>query len=93
MIAADVEVLDGVRAVAVPVEEHATTPVNEELRLKYRYLDLRRADMAANVRLRATVTRIIREVMAEHDFLDVETPYLTKSTPEGARDFLVPVRL
>ncbi len=49
--------------------------------------------MAANVRLRATVTRIIREVMAEHDFLDVETPYLTRSTPEGARDFLVPVRL
>ena len=49
--------------------------------------------MARNIRLRAQVTRIIREVMAEHDFLDVETPYLTRSTPEGARDFLVPVRL
>ena len=49
--------------------------------------------MARNIRLRADVTRIIREVMAEHDFLDVETPYLTRSTPEGARDFLVPVRL
>ena len=63
------------------------------MRLKHRYLDLRRPDMARNIRLRADVTRIIREVMAENRFLDVETPYLTKSTPEGARDFLVPVRL
>ena len=76
-----------------PVEEHHATPVNEEVRLAYRYLDLRRPAMAANIRLRAHVTRIIREVMAEHDFLDIETPYLTRSTPEGARDFLVPVRL
>ena len=49
--------------------------------------------MAHNIRLRSQVTRVIREVMAAHDFLDVETPYLTRSTPEGARDFLVPVRL
>jgi aspartyl-tRNA synthetase len=67
--------------------------VNEETRLKYRYIDLRRADMAGNLRLRSQVTSIIRDVMQAHDFVDVETPYLTKSTPEGARDFLVPVRL
>ncbi|MGI8577557.1 MAG: aspartate--tRNA ligase [Nocardioidaceae bacterium] len=93
VIASDVEVLSESAPLPFPVEEHHTTPVNEEVRLKYRYLDLRRADMAANIRLRADVTRIIREVMAAHDFLDIETPYLTKSTPEGARDFLVPVRL
>ena len=88
-----VEVLSESAALPFPVEEHHTTPVSEEVRLKHRYLDLRRPDMAANIRLRAEVTRIIREVMAEHDFLDIETPYLTRSTPEGARDFLVPVRL
>ncbi len=89
----EVVVLSEAAALPFPVEEHHTTPVNEEVRLKYRYLDLRRHDMAANIRLRAAVTKIIREVMAEHDFLDIETPYLTRSTPEGARDFLVPVRL
>ncbi|MGI8676080.1 MAG: aspartate--tRNA ligase [Nocardioidaceae bacterium] len=96
----DVEVLAGAVVVLsesaplpFPVEEHSVTPVNEEIRLRHRYLDLRRAEMAANLRLRATTTRIIRDVMAERDFLDIETPYLTRSTPEGARDFLVPVRL
>jgi aspartyl-tRNA synthetase len=93
VIAADVEVLSESAPLPFPVEEHHTTPVSEEVRLAYRYLDLRRPSMAENIRLRARVTRIIREVMAEHDFLDVETPYLTRSTPEGARDFLVPVRL
>jgi aspartyl-tRNA synthetase len=93
VIASDVEVLSESAPLPFPVEEHHTTPVNEEVRLAYRYLDLRRPAMAANIRLRAHVTRIIREVMAEHEFLDIETPYLTRSTPEGARDFLVPVRL
>ncbi|MBA2559184.1 MAG: aspartate--tRNA ligase, partial [Propionibacteriales bacterium] len=93
VITSTVEVLSESAPLPFPVEEHHTTPVNEEIRLKYRYLDLRRPDMASNIRLRADVTRIIREVMATHDFLDVETPYLTRSTPEGARDFLVPVRL
>ncbi len=93
LIASEVEVLSESAPLPFPVEEHHATPVNEEIRLKYRYLDLRRTDMAANIRLRADVTRIIREVMAEHDFLDIETPYLTRSTPEGARDFVVPVRL
>ena len=93
VVVSEVEVLSTAAALPFPVEEHHTTPVNEEVRLKHRYLDLRRPDMAANIRLRADVTRIIRDVMAQHDFLDIETPYLTKSTPEGARDFLVPVRL
>ena len=93
VIAGEVEVLSASAALPFPVEEHHTTPVGEELRLRYRYLDLRRQEMAANIRLRSAVTRTIRDVMAEHDFFDVETPYLTRSTPEGARDFLVPVRL
>jgi len=93
VIAAEVEVLSESAPLPFPVEEHHTTAVNEETRLKHRYLDLRRSDMRRNLRLRADVTRVIREVMAQHDFLDVETPYLTRSTPEGARDFLVPVRL
>ncbi|MEP6665649.1 MAG: aspartate--tRNA ligase [Nocardioidaceae bacterium] len=93
VVVSDVEVLSESAPLPFPVEEHHTTPVNEEVRLKHRYLDLRRAAMAANIRLRADVTRIIREVMADDDFLDIETPYLTRSTPEGARDFLVPVRL
>ncbi|UYM04810.1 aspartate--tRNA ligase [Solicola gregarius] len=93
VIADDVVVLSESAPLPFPVEEHESTPVNEEVRLRYRYLDLRREDMARNLRLRADVTRIIREVMASHDFHDVETPYLTRSTPEGARDFLVPVRL
>ena len=93
VIVDDVEVLSPAAALPFPVEEHSTTSVNEETRLRYRYLDLRRRDMARNLRQRSDVTRIIRQVMAEHDFVDIETPYLTRSTPEGARDFLVPVRL
>jgi aspartyl-tRNA synthetase len=93
VVASTVEILSESAALPFPIEEHAATPVGEEVRLKYRYLDLRRAGMAHNLRLRAEATRIIRAVMAEHGFLDIETPYLTRSTPEGARDFLVPVRL
>jgi aspartyl-tRNA synthetase len=66
---------------------------SEDLRLRYRYLDLRRSGPAAALRLRSEANRIARRVMAEHDFVEVETPTLTRSTPEGARDFLVPVRL
>jgi aspartyl-tRNA synthetase len=93
VVALTVEILSESAALPFPIEEHAATPVGEEVRLKYRYLDLRRAGMAHNLRLRAEATRIIRAVMGEHGFLDIETPYLTRSTPEGARDFLVPVRL
>ncbi|MBU9889655.1 MAG: aspartate--tRNA ligase [Candidatus Omnitrophica bacterium] len=67
--------------------------VNEELRLQYRFLDLRREDMVESLTLRHRVTKLVHEYLDKHQFIEVETPYLTKSTPEGARDFLVPCRL
>jgi aspartyl-tRNA synthetase len=76
-----------------PVDSGSEAEISEEVRLRYRYLDLRREGPAANVRLRSKVTAAIRSAMQELDFLEIETPYLTRSTPEGARDFLVPVRL
>ena len=93
VIATQVTILSESAPLPFPIEEFNATTVGEESRLKYRYLDLRRDNMAKNLRLRANVTRIIREVMTDKDFLDIETPYLTRSTPEGARDFVVPVRL
>jgi len=66
--------------------------VGEETRLKYRYLDLRRPEMSGRIMMRAKITHFIREFMDERDFLDIETPFLTKTTPEGARDYLVPSR-
>ena len=74
-----------------PVEENSRT--KEELRLKYRYLDLRRPDITANLMLRSKVTMLTREFMAKEGFLEIETPMLGKSTPEGARDYLVPSRV
>ena len=76
-----------------PVDSGSEAEISEEVRLRYRYLDLRREGPAANLRLRSKVTATIRGAMEELDFLEIETPYLTRSTPEGARDFLVPVRL
>ncbi|MEX2324974.1 MAG: aspartate--tRNA ligase [Nitriliruptoraceae bacterium] len=74
-----------------PVED--TIDVSEELRLRHRYVDLRRQHMATNLAIRARTVSIIRRVMERNGFLDVETPQLTRATPEGARDFLVPSRL
>jgi len=89
--ASGVEVLSSSAPLPFPVDEES--PVGEETRLKYRYLDLRRAGPAHVLKTRSRITRTIRAVMDERDFLEIETPTLTRSTPEGARDFLVPVRL
>jgi aspartyl-tRNA synthetase len=69
------------------------TTINEEARLKYRYLDLRRPEMQRNFELRHKVTRAIREYLSDNEFLEIETPFMTRSTPEGARDYLVPSRV
>jgi aspartyl-tRNA synthetase len=89
----DITVLSESAALPFPVDSGNDSEISEEVRLKYRYLDLRREKPAANMRLRSKVTSTIRRVMEDLDFLEIETPYLTRSTPEGARDFLVPVRL
>jgi len=87
------EVLSEAAALPFPVDSGEVVNVSEEVRLKYRYLDLRREGPSSALRLRSKVTSIIRSVMDSEGFLDIETPNLTRSTPEGARDFLVPVRL
>ncbi len=92
VVAETLEVLSECDPLPFPVEG-SSGELSEEARLRYRYLDLRRKGPARALRTRSAVTRVIRDVMEENGFLDIETPYLTRSTPEGARDFLVPVRL
>jgi aspartyl-tRNA synthetase len=91
VIAAELEVLSEADPLPFPIEGFAD--LSEEVRLRYRYLDIRRAETAAALRLRSQASYLAGDVMREHGFVYVETPYLTRSTPEGARDFLVPVRL
>jgi aspartyl-tRNA synthetase len=88
------ELLNYAAVLPFPVDDpEVASKVNEELRLKYRYLDLRRPEMARNLRLRSKVATATRVFMEEQGFLEVETPTLFKSTPEGAREFLVPSRI
>ena len=87
----DLEVLNPSAPLPFPVDEHTT--VGEDARLKYRYLDLRRPRMHDALVLRSKVNAAARAVLADHNFVEIETPTLTRSTPEGARDFLVPARL
>ncbi|MEZ0163718.1 aspartate--tRNA ligase [Kineococcus sp. LSe6-4] len=87
----DLEVLSEAAPLPFQVDDHLS--VGEEARLKYRYLDLRRTGPAQAIRLRSAANRAAREVLQENAFTEVETPTLTRSTPEGARDFLVPARL
>jgi aspartyl-tRNA synthetase len=91
VIADEVEVLSEADPLPFPVEGSAE--VSEDIRLKYRYLDIRRENTARALRIRSQAAYLLYEVMREHRFVNVETPDLTRSTPEGARDFLVPVRL
>ena len=87
----ELEVLNSSAPLPFPIDERVN--VGEDVRLKYRYLDLRRPRQAEAIRLRSRITHTIRQVLDQHDFVDIETPTLTRSTPEGARDFLVPARL
>ena len=80
-------------AKTTPFEIKDGIEANDDTRLRYRYLDLRRPEMLENLKLRAKVTHSIRNYLDELEFIDVETPFLSKSTPEGARDYLVPSRV
>ncbi|MDQ3528461.1 MAG: aspartate--tRNA ligase, partial [Actinomycetota bacterium] len=89
--ASELKILSTADTPPFPIEDRVEA--DENVRLAYRYLDMRRPVVARAIRLRSAVTSVIRRVMESHGFLDVETPMLTRSTPEGARDFLVPSRL
>jgi aspartyl-tRNA synthetase len=91
VMAREIRVLSEAKTPVFPIEDEVDT--HEEIRLKYRYLDLRRPRMQRNVRLRHQVTMEVRRYMDEQGFYEIETPMLTKSTPEGARDYLVPSRI
>ena len=93
--ALEVEILSAAAPLPFQVSDHAeeSGQVSEEVRLKYRYLDLRRSPEQKALRLRSKVSQAARRVLDGHDFVEIETPTLTRSTPEGARDFLVPARL
>ena len=89
VVASNIEILNASKPIPFQLD---ATDTSEEVRLKYRYLDLRRDEMQKRLRLRSKVTHFMRDFMDSNDFLDIETPFLTKATPEGARDYLVPSR-
>ncbi len=91
IVASDIRILSEADTPPFPIEENSKT--KEELRLKYRYLDLRRPDLQKNLIMRSRVTTLTRAFLAEEGFIEIETPTLCKSTPEGARDYLVPSRV
>jgi len=91
VIAETIRILSESETPPFPIEENSQT--RDDIRLKYRYLDLRRPDIQRNLMLRSKVAYLLREFMAKEGFLEIETPMLTKSTPEGARDYLVPSRV
>ena len=89
VLAGNIEILNTSKPIPFQLDSLDTS---EEVRLKYRYLDLRRDEMQNRLRIRSKVTHYMRDFMDKHDFIDIETPFLTKATPEGARDYLVPSR-
>lgn len=91
IIADDIQILNTAKTTPIEINDDSNT--SDELRMKYRYLDLRRPKMQENMMMRSKLTHSIREYMDAHQFLDIETPYMAKSTPEGARDYLVPSRV
>ena len=91
VVATDIRILSESETPPFPIEENSKT--KDELRLKYRYLDLRRPDLQRNLILRSKVAMVARQFLADEGFLEIETPILIKSTPEGARDYLVPSRV
>jgi aspartyl-tRNA synthetase len=91
--AAELKILNDCRPLPFQIDSEGEAEVDETLRLKYRYLDMRRAPVLKAFQVRDLLCRAVRDYLHEHGFLEVETPFLTRSTPEGARDFLVPSRL
>ena len=91
VIAEDIRILSESETPPFPIEENSQT--KEDLRLRYRYLDLRRPDIQKNIMMKSKVSMLLRKFMEQEGFLEIETPMLTKSTPEGARDYLVPSRV
>jgi aspartyl-tRNA synthetase len=91
--ASELKILNDCRPLPFQIDSEGDSEVDETLRLKYRYLDMRRASVLKGFQIRDLLCRAVRDYLHEHGFLEVETPFLTRSTPEGARDFLVPSRL
>jgi aspartyl-tRNA synthetase len=91
VLGTDLEILNASETPPIQLDAHVAD-ASEETRLRYRYLDLRRPEMQERLRFRSRVTQVMRAFLDQHGFLDIETPILTKSTPEGARDYLVPSR-